>query len=194
MRNEAAKYYHNVHQELIDRCQEHDQEAQKKVYKLYYKAMYNTSLNIIRDIQKAEDVIQEAFLKAFQKIHLYNNTSSFGAWLKRIVINESINHIRRKKPEFMTEETYMFEVDNSQQEEVSQSEIDWQKASMKYVKNALNNLSERYRTIISLILLEGYDLEEAAQIMNVTYGNARVLYMRAKNKLQELVKKEYEAV
>ncbi len=194
MSNEAHKYYHNVHQELIDLCQQHDQEAQKKVYKLYYKAMFNTSLNIIRDEHKAEDVMQEAFLKAFQKIHLYNNTSSFGAWLKRIVINESINHIRRKKPEFITEESYLLEEDRSNEDQIAESELDWQNASLLHVKNALNKLSERYRTIISLLLLEGYDLEESAQIMNVTYGNARVLYMRAKNKLQELVKKEYEAV
>jgi len=189
----AKKYYHNVHQELIDLCQQHDQEAQKKIYKLYYKAMYNTSFNIMKDGHKAEDVMQEAFLKAFQKIHLYNNTSSFGAWLKRIVINESINSIRKKKPEFITEETYLLEGNSDAEDnQVAASEIDWQNTSLKHVKSALGKMSERYRTIISLLLLEGYDLEEVAEIMDVTYGNARVLYMRAKNKLQELVKKEYE--
>mgnify|MGYP000073252288 CR=1 FL=1 len=190
-----AKYYHNVHQELIDLCQEHDQSAQKQVYKLYYKAMFNTALNVIRDQHKAEDIMQEAFLKAFRKIHLYNNTSSFGAWLKRIVINESINEIRKNKPEYITDETYFFEgEDEHHVEEAKPLHFDWGNANVSKVKTAYSQLSKRYRTVISLLLLEGYDLEETAQIMDVTYGNARVLYMRAKNKLQDLVKREYEEV
>ena len=103
MSNQSEKYI-NVHQELIDRCREHDQEAQKDIYRLYYKAMYNTSLRLMKDTHLAEDIMQIAFLKAFKKIHTYNNTSSFGAWLKRIVINESISQLRKNKYEYYTEE------------------------------------------------------------------------------------------
>lgn len=175
--------YLNVHQDLIDLCMQHDRNAQRKIYQLYYHAMFNTAFRLMKDRHSAEDMMQEAFLKAFQKIHTYNNTSSFGAWLKRIVINECINKLRKNKKEFYTEETYLFE----DAEEQLVSDKDWKKANIKIVKQSLENLNSRYRTIINLILLEGYDLQEVAEIMDISYANARVLYMRAKNKLQDLV-------
>lgn len=182
-------YYLNVHQELIDGCQEHNAEAQKKVYRLYYKAMYNTSLRILKDEHLAEDVMQDAFLKAFQKIHLYNNQSSFGVWLKRIVINESINTLKKTNKEFFTDQDYSHEL-----VEEDPQDFEWSSHQIKQIKFCLMNLSDRYRTILSLILLEGYDLEEASEIMNVSYGNARVLFMRAKNKLKQLVKTHHEKI
>lgn len=191
MAAEAKSYYLNVHQELIDLCKEHNQTAQRKVYRLYYKAMYNTSLRIVSDEHIAEDIMQESFLKAFKKIHLYNNTSSFGAWLKRIVINESINYVRKSKPEFLTAETQLLKKQDVDAAGDSSSDFDWKQASLVKVKQAFSGLTERYRTVISLLLLEGYDLEETAEILGVTYGNARVLYFRAKKKLEELVKEEY---
>ena len=182
MSNQSEKYI-NVHQELIDRCREHDQEAQKDIYRLYYKAMYNTSLRLMKDTHLAEDIMQIAFLKAFKKIHTYNNTSSFGAWLKRIVINESISQLRKNKYEYYTEEEERLE----QSVEPVTSKSEWKRVSIRKVKESMNELNDRYRTIISLVLLEGYDLQEVAEIMDVSYSNARVLFMRAKNSLQKLV-------
>ena len=187
MSNQSEKYV-NVHQDLIELCREHNQEAQKKIYRLYYKAMYNTAKRMMKDAHLAEDIMQIAFLKAFRKIHTYNNTSSFGAWLKRIVINECINELRKNKAEYYTEEQYVFEQPDR---EVDRTE-EWKRANLKKVKNALDELHDRYRTVINLILIEGYDLREVAEIMDITYANARVLYMRAKNSLQNLVLDEDE--
>ena len=178
-----TEIYLNVHQHLIDRCREHDQQAQKEIYRLYYKAMYNTSLRLMKDTHAAEDIMQIAFLKAFKKIHTYNNTSSFGAWLKRIVINESISKLRKNKYEFYTEDDAKLETTY----EPATTSSEWKRASIKRVKESLAELNDRYRTVINLVLIEGYDLQEVADIMDVTYANARVLYMRAKNSLQKLV-------
>ncbi len=183
MTSKSTSYYLNVHQELIDQCQVHNQEAQNKIYRLYYKAMYNSSLRIVKDAHTAEDIMQEAFIKAFKKIYLYNNKSSFGAWLKRIVINESINHYRKHNREF-----YASEFNTSEAHLVEKlPEKQWNDEDFNLVKSAMDLLNDRYRTIISLILLEGYDLEECSEIMGITYGNSRVLFMRAKNKLKNLV-------
>ena len=65
----------------------------------------------MKDTHLAEDIMQIAFLKAFKKIHTYNNTSSFGAWLKRIVINESISQLRKNKYEYYTEEEERLDLD-----------------------------------------------------------------------------------
>ncbi len=186
MSNQHEKYYINVHQELITRCYQKDEDAQKQIYRLYYKAMYNTAYRILQDEHLAEDVMQEAFLKAFTKINTYNNQSSFGAWLKRIVINHSLNMIRKKSAVFYPEFNYAaIHSDEAKETE----EINWDETDFNLVMACMSELKLRYTTILNLILIEGYDLQEVAEIMEISNGNARVLYMRAKNKLKEIVKR-----
>jgi RNA polymerase sigma-70 factor (ECF subfamily) len=96
----AEAAFRNLHQDLLDGCKTGDQKAQFKIYKLYYKAMYNTSLRIVNNTMEAEDIMQEAFLSAFEKIDTYSGTVSFGAWLKRIVINRSLDALSRRKAIF----------------------------------------------------------------------------------------------
>jgi DNA-directed RNA polymerase specialized sigma24 family protein len=85
----------NKHQDLIDACRKNDQKAQFKIYKLYYKAMYNISLRIVNNTMEAEDIMQESFLSAFEEISKFSGTVSFGAWLKSIVQNRSIDSLRK---------------------------------------------------------------------------------------------------
>jgi DNA-directed RNA polymerase specialized sigma24 family protein len=108
---EAA--FKNIHQDLIDGCINGDQKAQFQIYKLYYKAMFNTSLRIVSDTMEAEDIMQESFLSAFEKIDTYSGTVSFGAWLKRIVINRSLDSLNRKKAIFEDIDTHTGIRDNS---------------------------------------------------------------------------------
>jgi RNA polymerase sigma-70 factor (ECF subfamily) len=89
--------FSNLHQDLINRCKTNDQKAQFQIYKLYYKAMYNTSLRIVNDTMEAEDIMQESFLSAFEKINTYSGMVSFGAWLMKIVINRSLDAVSKKK-------------------------------------------------------------------------------------------------
>lgn len=172
--------YHNIHQELIDGCKAGDQKAQFQVYKLYYKAMYNTSLRIVGDTMEAEDVMQESFLAAFEKINTYSGTVSFGAWLKRIVINRSLDTINRKKAIFEDIEKHydlksVPEEDNGDLEEVE--------LKIEMVKAAINKLPDGYRIILSLYLLEGYDHDEISEILSISSSTSRSQLSRAKQKL-----------
>ena len=102
---EAA--FKNLHQDLLDGCKNGDQKAQFQIYKLYYKAMYNTSLRIVSDTMEAEDIMQESFLAAFEKIDTYSGTVSFGAWLKKIVVNRSLDALNKKKMVFEDIESHI---------------------------------------------------------------------------------------
>jgi RNA polymerase sigma factor (sigma-70 family) len=93
------------HLDLIEACKKGDQKAQFELYRLYYVAMYNTTLRIVGDSDDAEDVMQEAFLKAFTKLDSYRKEVSFGAWLKRIVINKALDFLRLKKEQLSLEDT-----------------------------------------------------------------------------------------
>ncbi len=173
--------YH-IHTEIVDRCLAGDRTAYEEIYRLYARAMLNVSLRITNDQDEAEDVLQEAFVSAFQYLKTYNRTASFGAWLKRIVVNKSLNHIKRKKLETTPMED---ELDVVEEDEEIEFEYDVGK-----VKRAMEQLPDGYRTVFSLYLIEGYDHGEIAQIMGVTESTSKSQYNRSKKKLLEIIKQE----
>lgn len=170
--------------DLVARCREGDQRAQMEIYERYYRAMYNTSLRIVKDTAEAEDLMQEAFLKAFTKIESFKGEASFGAWLKKIVVNLSINAFNKKSK--FTEVSYNDELKN----ELDESEgIDLTEGTkdekVKKVMRALNSLKENYRVALTLHLIEGYDYEEICEILDITYANCRTTISRAKESLRK---------
>jgi RNA polymerase sigma factor (sigma-70 family) len=175
---EAA--FKNLHQDLIDGCKTGDQKAQFQIYKLYYKAMFNTSLRIVSDTMEAEDIMQESFLSAFEKIDMYSGTVSFGAWLKKIVINRSLDSLNRKKAIFEDIDTHAGIKDSSGEDFAQKEEID---IRVEEVKKAIERLPDGYRIILSLYLLEGYDHDEIGEILSITSSTSRSQLSRAKQKL-----------
>jgi RNA polymerase sigma factor (sigma-70 family) len=175
---EAA--FKNIHQDLIDGCKTGDQKAQFQIYKLYYKAMYNTSLRIVNDTMEAEDIMQESFLSAFEKMDMYSGTVSFGAWLKKIVINRSLDSLNRKKAIFEDIDAHVGIKDSSNEDLAQKEEID---VRVEEVKQAIEKLPDGYRIILSLYLLEGYDHDEIAEILSITSSTSRSQLSRAKQKL-----------
>jgi RNA polymerase sigma factor (sigma-70 family) len=175
---EAA--FKNLHQDLINGCKAGDQKAQFQIYKLYYKAMYNTSLRIVNDTMEAEDIMQESFLSAFEKIDTYSGMVSFGAWLKKIVINRSLDALNRRKAIFEDIEAHAGIKDNSGEDLAQKEEID---VRVEEVKQAIEKLPDGYRVILSLYLLEGYDHDEISEILSITSSTSRSQLSRAKQKL-----------
>lgn len=172
--------YQDVHHDLIKQCKKGQQKAQMQIYKLYYKAMFNSSLRIVGNHTDAEDIMQESFLDAFQKLDQYTEEGSFGGWLKRIVINNSLDFIYKQKPQSEFSEHMEIvedEFDTSDEIEIKIAEI----------KTALGKIKDEYRIIISLFLFEGYDHEEICQILGISYNLSRTRYSRAKKKLLEEV-------
>lgn len=175
---EAA--FRNLHQDLVDGCKSGDQKAQFQIYKLYYKAMYNTSLRIVNDTMEAEDIMQESFLSAFEKIDTYSGTVSFGAWLKKIVINRSLDALSKRKAIFEDIESHVGIRDYTPEDQVRKEEVD---VRVEEVKEAINKLPDGYRIILSLYLLEGYDHDEIGEILSISSSTSRSQLSRAKQKL-----------
>jgi len=179
--------FRNIHQDLIDGCRAGDQKAQFQVYKLYYKAMFNTSLRIVNDLMEAEDVMQEAFLSAFEKINTYSGSVSFGAWLKKIVVNRSLDALSKRKAIFEDIEAHTGIYDNSGEEIAYKQDVE---AKVEEVKNAIEKLPEGYRVILSLYLIEGYDHDEIADMLNISSSTSRSQLSRAKQKLVSVLKEK----
>ncbi len=174
----------NIHADLIKRCRNEDRAAQFEIYKLYNKAMYNTALRITGDEIDAEDVLQEAFVSAFRNLNGYREDASFGAWLKRIVINKALNHVQKIKKDLMLienikEETIEFEPERTEPN-----------YTVNQVKTAMKELPSGFRTVLSLYLFEGYDHKEISEILSITESTSKSQYKRAKDKLRTIIIKE----
>jgi len=174
----------NIQDELIARCKAGDRLAYYSLYKLYSKAMYNVGYRITRSEEEAEDVLQEAFVNAFKNIGSYRGDATFGAWLKRIVVNKAINAMSKKKHESIPEDENW----DIAEEEAGTDYGDG--LTVERVKTCIEQLPDGYRTVLSLYLLEGYDHQEIAGIMGISESTSKSQLNRAKSKLRELLTKK----
>ena len=175
--------------DLIQLCLEGKQSAQMEIYNRYYKAMYNTALRIVKNSAEAEDVMQESFLSAFTKLHTFKGEVTFGSWLKRIVINNSIYQYRkqRKKNEVALDDI-MYKVEDN--DGVASDHVFTELKAQK-VMETMKRLKDNYRISLTLHLIEGYDYEEISTIMNISYANCRTTISRAKESLRKKMIKAY---
>ena len=167
--------------QLLTRCKQSDQNAQMQIYKGYYKAMYNAAFRILRDEFEAEDIMQEAFLTAFTKLNTFKGEVTFGAWLKRIVINKSLTQLKKNN---RYQEVKMEVIPNY---EVQEEKIDYSLLKATQVVDKINSLKQNYQLVLTLNLIEGYDYEEIAEIMGYTNENVRTTVSRAKKKLKQVL-------
>lgn len=145
--------------------------------------MYNAAFRILRERFEAEDVMQEAFLAAFTKIASYKGEVTFGAWLKRIVINKSLSQLKKNN----RYDTVKMEVIQHSDIEANNENIPYTTISSEQIMEKLNLLKDNYRIILTLHLIEGFDYEEIEGIMKYSNQNVRTTISRAKKKLQQLL-------
>lgn len=151
------------------------------LYDRYARAMYNTALRISGHQADAEDILQESFADAFAQLRSFENKSTFGAWLKQIVIFKSIALLKKRKFSFTD-----FEAEQWVEEDTpDETEIAF---TVQSIKKAMNQLPDGYRAVLSLYLLEGYDHEEIAEIMRISHSTVRTQYIRGKQKLLQMLK------
>ena len=179
-----APVYQDIHREIIELSKIGNQKAQYQLYRLYSKAMFNICLRMLNNREEAEDILQDSFCDAFMKLGSFRYDSSFGAWLKRIVINKCINWIQKKKiklifPDEMEEPVTKIE-----------PEVDYEEISLDVMRihRAIGQLPDGYRIIFSLYALEGYDHSEISEITGISESTSKSQYLRAKERIKEILK------
>ena len=145
--------------------------------------MFNTALRIVNKVPDAEDVLQDSFIDAYTQLGSFENRSTFGAWLKQIVVFKSIALLKRRRMNFVDLDTIG---ELPEEKELDETEI-WY--TVDTIKQTVQQLPDGYRTVLSLYLFEGYDHEEIAEILGVAQSTVRTQYIRAKQKLLQLLKK-----
>jgi RNA polymerase sigma factor (sigma-70 family) len=171
-------------EELIWLCQQKNQKAQFEVYNRYCKAMYNVAYRIVKDAHFAEDVMQEAFLKAFLKIADYKREVAFGAWLKKIIVNHSIDFYKKNNMIQQNDfDSLLYKIEDS--DDSLDESIDFNDLKVKQILEAIQSLKDSYSMILTLFFIEGYDQEEISEILNISYANCRTTLSRAKDSLRK---------
>ncbi|MBD3863558.1 MAG: RNA polymerase sigma factor (sigma-70 family) [Olleya marilimosa] len=169
----------------IELCKQNNRKAQLQVYQQYCDAMYHVALRFVNHTAEAEDVVQEAFIKAFTKLHQFKGDVTFGAWLKRIVINKSIDYLKSKKQRLVElDEVHLKVIDTSTNDKWLVEDT----TTLDQIKQAINSLPEKYKYVVMLFLIEGYDHQEISEILNITEVASRTQLSRGKVKLQALLK------
>lgn len=176
---------------LIPLCLKGNKNAQLELYNRYYRGMYNVSYRIVKDSAVAEDVMQESFLSALTKLDSFKGEVSFGAWLKRIVVNNSIHEYRKQiKRQQVDIQNIMYKIEDN---EVYVSDSGEVQLKAQKVMDTMKQLKDNYRISLTLHLIEGYDYEEICQIMNISYANCRTMISRAKESLRKKLNMVYNA-
>ena len=145
--------------------------------------MYNVGYRIVNDADEAKDVLQDAFISAFNSLESYRGDSAFGGWLKRIVVNKAINLVRRRRFERIPETT---EFDVKESEAVD--ELEGFPFTVEKVKMAIEQLPDGYRVVLSMYLLEGYDHSEIGEVLGISESTSKSQFNRSKKKLKEILK------
>ncbi len=177
------QFYADTHRDIVEACKQGQRQAQFELYRLYSKAMYNICLRMVRHQTDAEDVLQNAFMDIFGKLDSFMYQSSVGAWMKRIVVNHSINFLQRKKVVFEEFEPNTHLTNKTTADEVETESI----FSVDAIKRAMMELSDGYRVVFSLYMLEGYDHQEISQILHISESTSKSQLSRAKQKIRALV-------
>lgn len=170
--------------DIIEKCKQNNRKAQVQLYNQYCDGMYIVAKRFLKDAADAEDVVQEAFIKAFTKLHQYKAEVTFGSWLKRIVVNKSIDFLKAKKQQLVDlEEVHLKVIDTT----IEDKWLVEDSITLDDVKRAINKLPEKYHYVVMLYLIEGYDHQEISEILNISQVASRTQLSRGKVKLQELL-------
>jgi RNA polymerase sigma factor (sigma-70 family) len=173
----------DIHHELIERGVDGDRKALNELYKLYSRAMFNIAMRILNSREDAEEALQDAFTEAFMKLNTFRYESTFGSWLKRIVINRSINLVKKRKLLFVNADE-LINVSAEMSEEPNTENIQY---SVNQIIKAMDSLAHGFRIVFSLYMIEGYDHEEIAEILNISESTSKSQLHRAKARIKEII-------
>jgi RNA polymerase sigma-70 factor (ECF subfamily) len=179
-------------EEIIKGCQKGKASAQKALYELYAPKMFGVCLQYCKDHTEAEDCLQEGFIKVFNNIKKFRSEGSFEGWVRRIMVNTTIESFRKKKPVSSLEDVTMVPVEDAEADE------DAELIDAEEVYKIIRELPSKYRMVFNLYALEGLSHKEIAEILDISVGTSKSNLSRArkwiKDKITERIKNKQNAV
>lgn len=179
---------------IVIGCMKNDRICQEKLFKLYYGKLMVVCLRYTNDKDTAQDILQEGFMKIFDKITSFESTGSFEGWMRRIVTNTALDHLRKSKKFNFVEENEI----NTKEEFVDYGEIQEFENSIElkaeFALEAIQQLSPAYKTVFNLYVMEEYSHKEIAEMLGISEGTSKSNLAKAKMNLQKLIVKKYSKI
>ncbi len=169
--------YQGIHSEIINRCRLGDRKAQRELFELYARPMLNVAVRIVDNREEAEDILQESFLEMFKNINGFRAESSFGSWFKRIVINRSLNQLRKKK-------TLVYDYEFEDEADVEQGNETWPDLSVSDIEQALEKLPDGYKVVFKLFMFDNLSHQEIAEFLGISESTSKSQFFKARKKLR----------
>ncbi|MFK7756148.1 MAG: RNA polymerase sigma factor [Flavobacteriales bacterium] len=171
--------------ELAKACAHGDRKAQERLYKLFYGRMLPICMRYTKDMDLAKDLLQESFIKIFNKIKMYDGAGSLEGWIRRIVVNNAIDQFRKKKKGFGYMES-IDDVEDIQEEEEGEFEF---KASQ--IIEAMQELTPVYRAVFNMYIFEEMTHKEIAERLDISVGTSKSNLSKAKRNLKNILLRDY---
>ena len=177
---------------LIEGCLNNDRRSQEELFKLYYGKMLGVCMRYSNDKDSAEEVLQEGFIKIFEKLERFDYKGSFEGWIRRIMANTAIDHIRKsKKDPILSDNDEDFKL-GSENPVVAKEELEFVGIKAEIALDAVRNLSPAYRAVFNLYVMEEYTHKEIAEILNISEGTSKSNLSKAKFNLQKILKEKFK--
>lgn len=176
---------------IINGCLENDRRSQQELFQLYYGKMLSVCMRYATDRDSAEEVLQEGFIKIFDKLKAFNYEGSFEGWMRRIMSNTAIDSIRKsKKDPILTDNDEDFKL-GSEDPMVDLEELEFVGLKAEIAMEAINELSPAYRSVFNLYVFEDYTHKEIAEILGISEGTSKSNLSKAKMNLQKVLKEKF---
>ena len=171
---------HKNETKLIERAAKQNREAQHVLYELHAPKMLSVCRYYIKDVYQAEDVMLNGFFKVFKYLKTYKHEGSFEGWIRRIMVRESISHLRQKKTiEFAVEDDYL--------DQGSANNINTN-IEVAEIQHLIDSLPEGYRMVFVMYAIEGYKHNEIAELLKISEGTSKSQLFKARQMLQKKLK------
>lgn len=164
---------------IVERCKKNDRKAQQKLYTHFAPRMYGVCLRYYPNADVARDILQDGFIKVFQKVKTYKGTGSFESWMRRIMINTALEYHRKRK------ETVQIEWG---QEQYNLSSVNFIENDYQLLLTFVSALPKQYRLVFNLYALDGFSHKEIAEKLNISVSTSKSNYHRARSILKEKVR------
>lgn len=171
-------------EQLLQGCIEKNLNAQKHLYELYARKMMGVCIRYVNDPDDAQDLLQEGFIKVFEKISSFKGTGSLEGWIKKIMVNTALDNLRRNKNAKLHVDINQEDVFIKTDEEVHDN------LSVKELLKLIHQLPDGYRTVFNLYAIEGYSHKEIGDMLGVTESTSKSQYSRARLQLQKAIQLE----
>lgn len=166
--------------DLVKACKKQKRLAQRKVYELYAPKMLSLCRRYVKDDYQAEDVMTNGFLKVFSKIAQFKEEGSFEGWIRRIMVNEALNHLRKQRHLYV-------EVDISNLADNVDYSFYENTLDVEDLMSYIDQLPVGYKTVFNLYAIEGYSHKEIGEMMNISINTSKSQLSRARKLLQKYI-------